>query len=108
MKTTKKPAFVPFSHLWLSCTLKGHSSRIVSIDFSPNGKYMLSASEGRYLCLVITRKFYIIYDSMLSCNKYLFFVFVMVNVVIFLLSVSLFTGINQHFERNPDSIRYML
>ncbi|XP_059140998.1 transducin beta-like protein 2 [Physella acuta] len=57
VKTAKKPAFVPFSHLWLSCTLKGHSSRIVSIDFSPNGKYMLSASEDRALMLWSVKEF---------------------------------------------------
>ena len=52
-KSSKKPAHVPFTHEWLSCTLKGHSSRIVSLDFSPNGKYLVTASEGLCTCFVL-------------------------------------------------------
>ncbi|KAH9525717.1 Transducin beta-like protein 2 [Bulinus truncatus] len=56
-KNVKKAAYVPFSHLWLSSTLKGHSSRIVSLDFSPNGKYLLTASEDRALMLWSVKEF---------------------------------------------------
>ncbi|CAL1531957.1 unnamed protein product [Lymnaea stagnalis] len=56
-KVVKKAAYVPFSHPWLSCTLKGHSSRIVSLDFSPNGKYLLTASEDRALMLWSVKEF---------------------------------------------------
>ncbi|GFR97148.1 transducin beta-like protein 2 [Elysia marginata] len=56
-KTAKKPAHISFSHTWLSCTLKGHSSRIVSLDFSPNGKYLITASEDRALMLWSVKEF---------------------------------------------------
>uniref|UniRef100_A0A2C9KI42 Uncharacterized protein n=1 Tax=Biomphalaria glabrata TaxID=6526 RepID=A0A2C9KI42_BIOGL len=56
-KNVKKSAYVPFSHLWLSSTLKGHSSSIVSLDFSPNGKYLLTASEDRALLLWSVKEF---------------------------------------------------
>ncbi|BFZ18412.1 hypothetical protein BsWGS_21451 [Bradybaena similaris] len=57
VKTVKKAPHVPFSHPWLSSTLKGHSSRIVALDFSPNGKYMISASEDRALMLWSVKEF---------------------------------------------------
>lgn len=44
--STKKSSFVPFAHKWLASSLKGHSSRVVSMDFSPNGKYLVTASDG--------------------------------------------------------------
>ncbi|KAK7499108.1 hypothetical protein BaRGS_00009655, partial [Batillaria attramentaria] len=53
----KKSAFVPFTHKWLSCTLKGHSSRVVSLDFSSNGKYLVTASDDRVMMLWSTREF---------------------------------------------------
>lgn len=56
-KSVKKPPHVAFSHAWLSCTLKGHSSRIVSLDFSPNGKYLITASEDRALMLWSVKEF---------------------------------------------------
>ncbi|RUS84826.1 hypothetical protein EGW08_007441, partial [Elysia chlorotica] len=56
-KSIKKPSHVPFSHAWLSCTLKGHSSRIVALDFSPNGKYLITASEDRALMLWSVKEF---------------------------------------------------
>uniref|UniRef100_A0A0B6ZZF9 Uncharacterized protein n=1 Tax=Arion vulgaris TaxID=1028688 RepID=A0A0B6ZZF9_9EUPU len=56
-KTVKKAAHIPFFHPWLSSTLKGHSSRIVALDFSPNGKYMISASEDRALMLWSVKEF---------------------------------------------------
>lgn len=45
-KTVKKSHSVQFSHPWLACNLKGHSGRILSMDLSPNGKYLITASDG--------------------------------------------------------------
>jgi len=38
---------VAFSHTWLAGALKGHSSRILDMDFSPNGKYVITVGEGK-------------------------------------------------------------
>ena len=35
-----------FKHQLLAATLKAHSESIESIDFSPNGKYLISCGEG--------------------------------------------------------------
>ena len=40
----QKPAF---QHKWLASSLKNHSSPVLGIDFSPNGKYIASWSEGK-------------------------------------------------------------
>ncbi|KAL8591952.1 hypothetical protein ACOMHN_020430 [Nucella lapillus] len=57
VQKSKKTTFVPFTHQWLACTLKGHSSRVVSFDFSPNGKYVVSASDDRVMMLWSTKEF---------------------------------------------------
>ena len=36
-----------FQHKWLAGTLKNHSTPVLGIDFSPNGKYLASWSEGK-------------------------------------------------------------
>ncbi|KAK7087866.1 hypothetical protein V1264_021863 [Littorina saxatilis] len=53
----KKAGFVPFTHQWLSSTLKGHSSRVVAVDFSPNGKYLVSTSDDRVMMMWSTKEF---------------------------------------------------
>ncbi|XP_041347453.1 transducin beta-like protein 2 isoform X2 [Gigantopelta aegis] len=54
---SKKTAHVPLSHPWLCCTLKGHGANILSADFSPNGKYFLTAAEDRSLMLWSVKEF---------------------------------------------------
>lgn len=44
----KKESKTNFVHSWLSCNLKAHSGRVLSLDFSPNGKYLASCSEGSF------------------------------------------------------------
>jgi len=56
-KLTKKVSQIAFSHPWLASTLKGHSGRIISFDFSPNGKYLISTSEDRALMLWSVKEF---------------------------------------------------
>ncbi|XP_066254548.1 uncharacterized protein [Euwallacea similis] len=34
-----------FNHPWLLATLKGHGGRVLDMDFSPNGKYLVSCSD---------------------------------------------------------------
>ena len=36
-----------FTHPWLSSTLRFHSGQILGIDFSPNGKYLITCSDGK-------------------------------------------------------------
>ncbi|CAH1801363.1 unnamed protein product, partial [Owenia fusiformis] len=46
-----------FTHPWLSCTLKGHSSPILGMDFSANGKYLASCSEDRTILMWSVKEF---------------------------------------------------
>lgn len=45
--TTKRNEKNSFTHPWLASTLKGHTDDIRDIDFSSNGKYLASCSEGK-------------------------------------------------------------
>ncbi|PAA86145.1 hypothetical protein BOX15_Mlig013570g2 [Macrostomum lignano] len=54
--TTKKDAKSPqFTHEWLACTLKGHTGNVLDIDFSPNGKYLISCDDDRSCFLWFTK-----------------------------------------------------
>ncbi|XP_052261131.1 transducin beta-like protein 2 isoform X2 [Dreissena polymorpha] len=48
---------IVFTHKWLAGTLKGHSSPILDMDFSPNGKYVITVAEDRSLMLWSTKEF---------------------------------------------------
>ena len=37
---------IPFTHKWLAASLKAHSDKITGIDFSSNGKYLISCGLG--------------------------------------------------------------
>lgn len=40
-----------YDHPWLMTTLKGHTDQVYDIDFSSNGKYLASCSEGMFFIL---------------------------------------------------------
>jgi len=40
-----------FTHKWLLTSLKGHSKRILDMDFSPNGKFLVTTSEDETVIL---------------------------------------------------------
>lgn len=42
----KKESRTNLTHPWLACCLKAHSGEVLGLDFSPNGKFMASCSEG--------------------------------------------------------------
>ena len=50
----RKDAKVVFNHPWLAGSLKSHSGPVLGLDFSPNGKYLASCSEGRNSSKYIT------------------------------------------------------
>jgi hypothetical protein len=47
-QANRKPSKITFSHPWLAKTFKGPGSNILGLDFSPNGKYMIACSEGKF------------------------------------------------------------
>ena len=46
-----------FEHKWLLTTLKGHQSSVLSMDISPNDKFLASSCENRSLILWPTKHF---------------------------------------------------
>uniref|UniRef100_U5EHC5 Putative ws beta-transducin repeat protein n=1 Tax=Corethrella appendiculata TaxID=1370023 RepID=U5EHC5_9DIPT len=44
-----------YSHPWLFTTLKGHTGKILDMDFSTNGKYLATCSEDRTLLVWSTK-----------------------------------------------------
>jgi len=63
-KKDSKPSFV---HPWLACNLKGHSGSVLGMDFSPNGKYLASCSEGKSFSLSDVRSYSRIQCCQFSC-----------------------------------------
>lgn len=56
-KPVKRSHSVHFTHPWLACNLKGHSGHVLSLDFSPNGKYLITASDDRTVLVWSTKEF---------------------------------------------------
>uniref|UniRef100_A0A0N5AKB6 WD_REPEATS_REGION domain-containing protein n=1 Tax=Syphacia muris TaxID=451379 RepID=A0A0N5AKB6_9BILA len=54
----EKTREVAYSHPWLLTTLKGHVGQILDIDFSPNGKFLISVCKDRTMFLWHTKDFY--------------------------------------------------
>ena len=46
-----------YSHPWLVANLKGHSGRVLDVDFSANGKYLASCSEDGTVLIWPTKLF---------------------------------------------------
>ena len=49
----KENAMPAFSHHWLATTLKGHSAPILGLNFSPNGKQLVSCADGKFCKLIL-------------------------------------------------------
>lgn len=62
---TKEPQF---KHTWLSGTLKAHSDKLTGIDFSSNGKYLLSSGLDRAIYLWSTKEFQSQQPKNVRCN----------------------------------------
>lgn len=56
-KVRVKTQHSTFTHSWLAGTLKGHGTRILDMDFSPNGKYVITIAEDRSVLLWSTKEF---------------------------------------------------
>lgn len=70
-KLNTKPVKVkeaPFKHKWLSATLKAHSDSVTGIDFSSNGKYLLSCGLDRAIFLWSTKEFQTAQPKNVRCN----------------------------------------
>lgn len=64
IQRTKKSQ-VNFSHTWLASTLKGNSSSVLGLDFSPNGKYLITCAEGKRSRTVIISCTHVLYKAMM-------------------------------------------
>lgn len=67
VKPTKAKETV-FKHKWLSATLKAHSDNVTGIDFSSNGKYLLSCGLDRAIFLWSTKDFQAHQPKSVRCN----------------------------------------
>lgn len=56
-KVKKKDVKNSFSHKWLITSLRTHSSNVLAVNFSPNGKYLASCSEDRSIYIWYVKEF---------------------------------------------------
>jgi hypothetical protein len=49
-KQQQRASEANFTHPWLYTTLKGHTGKVLDMDFSSNGKYLATCSEGNLAC----------------------------------------------------------
>ena len=68
----KGKAVPNFTHKWLASSLKGHSAKILDMDFSPNGKYVLTVAEGNNLALNLLSSCYRYADITLNILKLIY------------------------------------
>jgi len=52
-----KDAKITYTHQWLMTSLKGHSGRVLDLDFSANGKFLASCGEDRTVLVWMTKDF---------------------------------------------------
>ncbi|RNA06630.1 transducin beta 2 [Brachionus plicatilis] len=68
LKSVPKNKETTFKHDWLSTCLKAHSDKITGIDFSSNGKYLLSCGNDRAVFLWSTKEFEMHQHRNFRCN----------------------------------------
>ncbi|KAG8252032.1 Transducin beta-like protein 2 [Homalodisca vitripennis] len=47
-KWNQKLSKQTYTHSWMVTSLKGHTGQVTDIDFSPNGKFLVTCAEGKY------------------------------------------------------------
>jgi len=57
-----------YNHPWLLTSLKGHSGRVLDMDFSPNGKHLASCGEDRTVLVWSSKDFASKEHKVLRCN----------------------------------------
>jgi len=57
-----------FSHKWLLTSLKGHSAKVLDLDFSANGKFLASCGEDRTVLVWMIKDFVQKEHKCLRCN----------------------------------------
>ena len=53
----KKSGNLLFSHPWVASSLKAHGAAVLDMDFSQNGKYLITVAEGKLKSLIFETTF---------------------------------------------------